>query len=229
MKLDSKLPVRLLFYFGGQLLVAFGIAFAIKGNLGISPISSPSFAAYNVLLYHGINTISYGTCVTISYLVYMLVQFIILRKEYKIINLLQIVVSTVFGWFVDFAVAVVGPTFDMNYFFRLGFLALSILFIAVGISFYVGAKIMPMPGDGLSLVVSQKVIKRPFHQVKIIVDCILVATAILISLIGTGHVIGVREGTVLTALLAGRVIGLLKPLIDPILRRFIPSGSAQPT
>lgn len=224
MKLDKKLLVRLLFYFGGQLLLAFGIALAIKSDLGISPVSSTSFAAYSVLLQHGIQSISYGTCVTISYLFYMLVQVILLRKDYKLINLLQILVSIVFGWFVDFASFVVGPTWDMNYFVQLLFLAASILLIAVGISFYVGAKIMPMPGDGLNVAVSQKLKNRPFHQVKIMMDCIWVALAILIGLIGAGRIVGVREGTVLTALLVGPVMGVLKRWIDPVLRRFVPEA-----
>lgn len=226
MKLDKNLPVRLVFYFGGQLLVAFGVALAIKSNLGISPVSSPSFAAYNVLLAHGIQTISYGTCYTIFYLLCMLVQVILLRREYKIINLLQIFVSTVFGWFVDFATGIVGPTFEMNYFARLGLLAAAIVVIAIGVSFYFGANILPMPSEGVTQAVAKKLKGRPFHQVKVMMDCTFVGMAVIIGFAGTGHLVGVREGTVLTALLVGPVMGLLKPFIDPLLKRFSPKDGA---
>ncbi len=220
MKLNSKLAFRLLFYFAGQLVLAFGVAFAIKGDLGISPVSSPSYAIFNTLQHHGILNISYGTCVTAVYLLYVLVQILILRRQFKLVNLFQIVVSTVFGWFVDFATAVVGPTFEMAYPLRLLLLAVSILLIAVGISFYLGASILPMPSEGMGLAITQKLKKHPYHRVKIVLDCIFVAAAIAITFFGIGRVLGVHEGTVLTAVLVGPAMGLLKPFLQPLIQRF---------
>ena len=230
MKWNVKMLNRLLFYFGGQLLVAFGIAFAIKSSLGISPVSSPSFASWNVLQQHGILDVTYGTCVTISYFGYMVAQVLLLRREYNPINLLQILVSTLFGVFVDFTKGIVGPTFEMNYLGRLGFLGVAILFIAIGMSFYLGGKIMPMPSEGLTMSVAKKLKKYPFHQVKIGLDCLFVTIAIIIGLVGTGKVVGVREGTVLTALLVGPVMGFLAKWINPFIQRFgfdKPEESAQ--
>ncbi len=209
-----------MFYFAGQLLVAFGVAFAIKGDLGISPVSSPSYAIFNTLQHNGILGISYGTCVTAVYLLYIVVQVLILRRQFKIINLFQILVSTVFGWFVDFTTAVVGPAFEMAYPLRLLLLAVSIVLIAVGLSFYLGAKILPMPSEGMGLAIAQKLKKYPYHRIKVVLDCIFVASAIAITFFGIGRVMGVREGTVLTAVLAGPVMGLLKPLLQPLIQRF---------
>lgn len=220
MKLDSKLGFRLVFYFAGQLLVAFGVAFAIKSNLGISPVSSPSYAIFNVLKFRGIESISYGTCVTAVYLLYVVIQIILLRRDFKPINLLQIAVSTVFGWFVNFTTGVVGPANTENYFIRLCFLAVAIVLIAIGISFYLGAKILPMPSEGMGLAITDKLKKYPYHKVKVVLDCIFVGSAVLITLIGAGRVIGVREGTILTAILVGRVMGLLRPVIDPVIQRW---------
>ncbi len=226
MKLNSKIVFRLLFYFAGQLLVAFGVAFAIKGDLGISPVSSPSYAIFNTLQHGGITAISYGTCVTAVYLLYILVQILIMRRQFKLVNLFQIVVSTVFGWFVDFTTAVVGPTFQMAYPLRLLLLGISILLIAVGLSFYLGAKILPMPSEGMGLAITEKLNKYPYHRIKVVLDCIFVLSAIAITFFGIGRVMGVREGTVLTAVLAGPVMGLLKPFIQPLIQRFGFGGAA---
>lgn len=227
-KLDPRLPLRVLLYFIGLLCVAFGVAFSVKSNLGTSPISSLPFAAHNVLLHHGINAVSYGTCVTLSHLIFMLVQAIILRRAYKAVYLLQVIVSTVFGWFVDFAVAVVGPAFDMPYAAQLGWLALAVAVISVGVSLYVGMDIMPMPGDGISVAFSRKLATRPYHQMKRIVDSVMVALAVLVSLVGIGYVVGVREGTVLAAILVGPVTGRINSWIAPVLKKVRPDTAAQP-
>lgn len=220
MKLDSKMGFRVGTYFIGLLLLAFGVAFAIKSNLGISPVSSTSYAIFNVLKFKGIETVSYGTCVTAVYLFYIAIQFVLLGKAFKPINFLQILVSTVFGWFVNFTTAVVGGPATDNYVIRLCLLAVSILLIALGISLYLGAKIVPMPSEGMGMAITEKLKKYPYHKVKIFLDCIFVSSAVAISFIGTGQILGVREGTVITAVLVGRVMGLLRPFLSPIIQKF---------
>ncbi len=216
---NVKRLLRLLLYFAGLLCVAFGVAVAIKSDLGISSISSLSYAIYNVLLHNGVTALSYGACVTLSHLCYMLVQAVMLRREYQIKNLLQILVSTVFGRFVDLAVAIVGPAFEMAYLARLALLALAILLLAAGITLYVGVDVVPMPGDGLSVAISKKVKRLSFPRIRGLVDCAFVASAVITSLVGTGRVVGVREGTVLAALFVGPLTGLLKPWAAPVLKR----------
>ncbi|MDR3345370.1 MAG: hypothetical protein LBT21_07285, partial [Oscillospiraceae bacterium] len=48
----GKLAARLLFYAGGMFLVALGVRMAVRGGLGISPVSSPSRSIFNVIEAH---------------------------------------------------------------------------------------------------------------------------------------------------------------------------------
>lgn len=40
MKTKGKLGIRLLFYFGGLIIMTFGVAISVKSDLGVTPISS---------------------------------------------------------------------------------------------------------------------------------------------------------------------------------------------
>lgn len=230
----SQILFRVLFYLGGLMILAFATCFAVNGALGISPVSSTPRAIYMALQSHGIENISFGTCVTIFYCICVLLQLIILRRNFKPISFLQLVVSFLFGWLVDFAAFVMGDFCFPTYFGRLLMLAISILLIGIALSFYLGARLLPMPSEGLGETVAAK-LGRPFHKVKVVLDCIMVSTAFLVMLLsGNNPFLVVREGTIVTALFAGTVIGLLKPLLGPFIRRFgfgetAPATAAGPT
>lgn len=40
MKTKGKIGIRLLFYFGGLIIMTLGVAISVKSNLGVTPISS---------------------------------------------------------------------------------------------------------------------------------------------------------------------------------------------
>lgn len=205
---------RVLTYCIGLLVLAFGVAFAINSDLGVSPVNSLPYVISLVL------NVPLSICVTAVFSFYILLQIFVLRKDFKWYNIFQIVFSTIFGVFVDFAKWVVGDFTIPTYFGKLAMLAVSIVFIALGISLYLGAKLIPMPIEGLTMALADKSKKIKFQYMKTIVDSIIVATSIAISLLCLGTLKGVREGTILTAVLLGKVMGFvqkkLSPLIDKI-------------
>ena len=89
--------IRAGIYCLGLLFLAFGVALSVNSNLGVSPVNSLPYVISKVV------NVQMGTCVTIVFCAYILMQVLILRKEFNHINLLQIVFSTIFGYFVDFA------------------------------------------------------------------------------------------------------------------------------
>ena len=93
---------RVVIYAIGLLVLAFGVAFSVNSNLGVSPVNS---FPYVVSLIVGK---SLGTCVTVIFISYILLQILILRKDFQWINLTQILCSTLFGKFVDMAKMIVG-------------------------------------------------------------------------------------------------------------------------
>ena len=199
----KHLPKRVASYCLGLLLLAFGVTFSVRSNLGVSPVNS---IPYVLSLLTGIEQ---GLLTTAVFCSYILVQAIILKKEFKPINLLQIVFSSLFGYFVTFSNHLCGflPT-PSNYGVRLCFLAVSMVFVALGLMFYLAADVVPQPAEGVMLAINLKT-GIEFSKVKVMFDVCVVIIAAAISLIGFGKLQGVREGTVIAAIGIGKILGIL--------------------
>lgn len=209
----GKFIYRILFYVLGLLIMAFGVAISVNSELGVSTVNS---LPYEISLISGINL---GTCVIIVFGCYIVVQIVLLRKQFKWINLTQIIFSTIFGYFVDFAEFVVGDFAIPTYFGKLVMLAISIVMIALGVSMYVGTKLINMPMEGMTSAITDLLPGKSFHQVKIVVDCIVVVVSLLLSLLCLHGLYGVREGTVLCALLVGYTMKPIQKVLLPVMER----------
>ena len=116
---------RVIVYALGLLILAFGVAFSVNSNLGVSPANSFPYVVSLILNQ------KMGTCVTVIFISYILLQILILRKEFQWINLTQILFSTLFGKFVDFAKMVLGDFCIPTYAGRLLMLAISLSLIHI--------------------------------------------------------------------------------------------------
>lgn len=212
--------IRVLLYVLGLFLLALGVAFSVNSNLGVSPVNS---LPYVISL---ISAIPMSTCVIAVFCTYILLQIILLRKEFRPINLLQIVFSTIFGYFVGFAKLIVGDFVIPTYPGKLVMLAISIVLIALGVLFYIEVDLVPMPMEGLSLAIAKKV-NVPFPTMKMIVDCIVVVVGIALSFAFLHTLSGIREGTVITAIVTGKLIALMKKPLSPVIQKLCFSATAQ--
>lgn len=88
---------RYLLFIVGLFFIGIGVAFTKHGELGVSPISSVA----NVVSIK-FTSLSFGTWLTVSNCVLLLGQILLLRKNFKLIQLLQIPLSFLFGYFSDF-------------------------------------------------------------------------------------------------------------------------------
>ena len=200
-------------YAVGLLFMAFGVAFSVNSGLGVSPVNS---LPYVVSLVLGVDM---GSCVIGVFSFYVLVQILIYRRDFKWINLTQIVFSTLFGYFVDFAKAVVGDFALPTYPGQLIMLAVSMVLVALGVCLYMDAGLVNMPMEGMTNAIAERIVKKPFHDVKVAVDCLAVAAAILLSFVGLGGLEGIREGTLLCALLVGKMMKPMQKVVAPLVDR----------
>ncbi|MBQ7099004.1 MAG: hypothetical protein IJO05_04705 [Oscillospiraceae bacterium] len=207
----AKLAARLAIYCLGLLILAFGIALAVNSNLGVSPVSSLPYVVSQIL------GISLGTCTILVYICYILLQMVISRK-FQPALLLQLVFSTIFGWFVDGAKWVLGDFCLPGYIGQLVMLAASILLIGFSLVLYIDVQLAPMPAEGLVGCLSEK-LGKPFSSMKTLVDCSSVLIGAVLSLVFLGKLVGIREGTILTALLVGKMMGLLRKSVAPLIRK----------
>lgn len=80
-------------YFAGLFIMTAGIAFSVKSDLGVSPVSS---IPYTLTCVWGIEM---GKATILFHVGLVLLQILLLRKDFKAISLLQIVIGVIFGYF----------------------------------------------------------------------------------------------------------------------------------
>lgn len=197
----KNMKVRIPMYFVGLFIMTIGIALSVKSNLGVSPVSS---IPYTMTCVWGIEM---GKATIIFHAVLVLIQILILRKRFKPINLLQVVVGIVFGYFTTFCnyLATFLPSTD-NIAMRIVLMLVSTVFIAVGIFFYLPADLIPLAGEGVMQAVSD-VTKIEFSKVKIGFDCSMVIISVITCLICIHSLGSVGVGTVIAAFLVGFNLG----------------------
>ena len=207
----NKLPVyilkRYLLLLVGLSIMAFGVAFSIKASLGTSPISS---VPYVTSLF---TPLTVGTATITMHCVFILLQILILRKDYHPIQLMQLPVAFFFGYLTDFGVwAVQGITCN-TYWQQWIVCIIGILLVAVGVSFEVKAGVVVLAGEGVVLAICRVLPKVKFGYMKVGFDVTLVVIACILSIVFTGRLQGVREGTVAAALLVGLIAKQLGKLL----------------
>ncbi len=196
----KNLKIRLIMYFIGLFIMTIGIAFSVKSNFGVSPVSSIPYTATCTI------GLEMGKATILFHCVLVLIQIILLRKRFKLKNLLQIPVGIVFGYFTTFCNYIVSLLPDTNNIIvRIIFILLSTVLVAFGIFLYLPADIMPLAGEGVMQTVSE-LIHIEFPKVKIAFDVSMVTISLITCLIVLHKLGSVGIGTVIAALLVGTVL-----------------------
>ncbi len=194
-----KLTKRIIFYILGQFILALGVSLSIKTDLGVSPVSSVPLVLGKIC---GIET---GNMTIIVFCAYVLLQYLILRRDFKIYSLLQVPCAVLFGKFVTLTSIFLKNVSFTSYPVRFFFVLISVVLIAVGIKLYLWADIVPQAADGLVQTISRKYGWK-LANVKNCFDLSSVTVSVVSSFLFLKTLFGIREGTLITALLVGRVM-----------------------
>lgn len=194
--------------------MSLGVAFSIKADLGTSPISS---VPYVISL---ISPITVGMVTILMHCVFILLQIIILRKKYQLIQLMQLPVALIFGFITDFSVWLMNGISYSSYLTQWILCIVGIVLVAIGVSMEVTANVVTLAGEGLVLAIC-KVLPIKFGNMKVCFDVTLVVTAILIGFLAKGELLGVREGTVAAALFVGLISKQICKPLTKIVNRII--------
>lgn len=206
-------------YVVGLFIMAFGVSLSLKSNLGVSPVNSLPNEISLVANSFGIN-LSLGNAVIIIFSCYVLVQILIKRRRFPLIDLTQVIFSVIFGYFTNFTGLLTNASSYLTSLpLRLLFMAVSMVFIAFGVSIYMNAKLVNMPMEGMTLAISEQ-LGKPFARVKVVVDCSTVILALGLSLVFLHGIEGVGVGTVLAAVCVGLLVKPIQKLVSPALNRF---------
>ena len=184
-----------------------------KGALGTSQISSIPY-----VLSLQVPSISFGMFSFIMNMVYIVLQALLLRKQFKPFQLLQIVVNVVFSASIDVFMAMLSFYAPQQLFTRVLSAIAGCIVLAFGISVEVAPDLIMVPGEGIVAAIS-KVSGRRFGSVKVAFDVTLILIAAALSWVFFGDLVGVGVGTLLSAVSVGQFVNLINrhvPLLQHI-------------
>lgn len=188
--------------------MTIGIAFSIKSNLGVSPVST---IPYTLTVVWKVE-IGFATIIFHCFLV--LLQIILLRKNFETKNLTQVIVGIIFGYFTSFSVYLMSFIPDStNIIISLIYMAISIVAIAFGIFLYLPPNIIPLAGEGAMQAVSI-VSKVAFHKVKICFDSTMVIVSLITCIVMTHSLGSVGLGTIISAVLVGTTLKYIVKIFE---------------
>lgn len=188
-------------------VIALGTSLSIRANLGSSPISCPPYVLSRI---PGIGY-TMGFFVFCMHLFFVLSQIVMLRRDFKKIQLLQLLVSLLFGVYTDLTMWLTGfVQFDdsvTGYLLRWVQLAVGGSILAYGIALEVRCDVLLLPGEGFPVTIA-RVAHAEFGKVKICSDSFLVSVGILFCFLYFGHwdwrLIGM--GTLFSTLFVGYMV-----------------------
>ena len=197
------------------LILAVGVAFTKVSGLGVSPISS-----FPNVLSIGLPFMTIGNWTIIYYLFMILAQYLMLRKDFKIFQLLQIPFSFLFGFSTDLNVWLLSHIAPDSYIMQLVFTFIGIAILGFGIMLAVSANVIMNSPEATVQAISIKTGKE-FGTIKTIFDISCVTAAIIISFILCGKVVGIREGTIISAICVGFAVKLSNKLFKAKVMNFL--------
>ena len=189
--------------------MGIGVALTKHGGLGVSPISSVA----NIFSLK-FTFFSFGTWLTISNCMLLLWQICLLRKNFKPIQLLQIPLSFLFGYFTDFGLWIADFVSNEIYAVRILLVISGTIILGFGITLGVIANVILNSGEAFVKALSD-VIHKEFSNVKIAFDISWVTLSIVLSLIFfNGSLVGTREGTIISAVFTGVSVKIWKKFLQ---------------
>lgn len=198
----KKLFIRYFWFVLGIIINSFGIAFITKSALGTSQISSVPY----VLSLKYCN-LTFGGFTFIFNLLFILAQFVLLRRDFQPVQFLQIAVNLVFSWFIDISMGFLGFLEPQNIVMKLVFLFIGCIVLSIGISIEIAPNVLMVPGEGVVKALAT-VSRKQFGTVKVIFDVALIVLAGTLSFVFFHGFYGIGLGTVVSALLVGRFVNV---------------------
>lgn len=205
----TELIKRYIFLLVGLFVNGLGVSFITKAGLGTSPITSIPYT----LSLSFTPTVGMFTLVFNIFLV--ILQVILLRRNFQLQNLLQLPIITLFSCFIDLTMSLLGFIQPETYVLKVISLVIGCLILGFGVFMEMVANVAMLPGEATVRAVSN-VFSTDFGKTKIAFDSSMTIIAAILSFIMFKHLDGVREGTIVAAILVGFIARLFKKYIGGI-------------
>lgn len=209
---------RYIVFFLGLLTTSFGVAFVTKATLGTSPIAAIPYSLSLIL-----PVLSLGTWVVLFNLLLIVIQVAIQRKDTnKFQVFLEVIMAFLFGYGVDLAMLFLRKLSPEIYGLKIPVLLIGCFILAFGAYLEVIADVVMLPGDAFVRAIARAV-RKEYGTVRMISDITMSVIAAVLCLVFLHQLSGVREGTIISALLVGNLVKLYSRKLSIIPRKLFPS------
>ena len=205
---------RYIVFFLGLLTTSFGVAFVTKATLGTSPIAAIPYSLSLIL-----PVLSLGTWVVLFNLLLIVIQVAIQRKDTnKFQVFLEVIMAFLFGYGVDLAMLFLRKLSPEIYGLKIPVLLIGCFILAFGAYLEVIADVVMLPGDAFVRAIARAV-RKEYGTVRMISDITMSVIAAVLCLVFLHQLSGVREGTIISALLVGNLVKLYSRKLSIIPRK----------
>lgn len=197
----------------GIVLLALGTALMERADFGVSMVVAPAYLIY-LRLSETLPFFTFGMAEYTLQAVLLLAMLLALRR-FRLYYLFSFVTAVLYGFALDGAMALIALIPGGGLWLRLGFYALGLGFCAAGVSMFFHTYVAP---EVYELFVKEASAKFgvEIHRFKTGYDCVSCAIGVILSFcfFGLWHFEGVKAGTILCALINGRLIGLCSRALE---------------
>ena len=191
--------------------LAFGVALCVRSDLGSSVISSAPYAFFLAGNRGLVPDWTLGMYTNLLNILLVMGQILVLRRQYRPWQLLQLLIGVVFGALIDASMALTSFLETVGRLeIRLLIMLVGSTLMALGVSMEMRCASITMPGEGLPAALA-KVTGKPFADMKILTDVLLVTVAIASSFLFFGewmwNVVGI--GTLFAMLYIGMAVKII--------------------
>lgn len=187
--------------------MTLGVACCVRSALGSSVISVIPFVSKNAGELGYLPALSIGQYTYLMNAVFVVLQILVLRKQFEWVQLFQLIIGFVFGMMLDFWMMLTVWLVPTCLWQQVVTQLAGCLFLGTGIAFEVRCGSVTMPGEGISVAVSQ-VTHIEFPKVKIAIDVALVCIGAILCYVFFGawqwNIIGI--GTLIAMFLIGVIV-----------------------
>jgi len=212
LKTRDNIVGRYALFLIGLFIASLGVAFSTKAGLGTSPVAS---VPYSVSLVSSL--LSFGGWLNLLSVIQIAIQVILLKGK---CNYLEIVIQTilafVYGYLTNFSCSLIEGLEVNSYLWQLFYLAVSCVVLAFGLWLQFKGGVAMLPGEAMNRAISQ-VTGKKYENIKIFFDIFYIVVAAAICLICLGKLEGVREGSIIAAVVIGNIIKLYNKAFDKII------------
>ena len=198
----------------GLFIASMGVALSAKAGLGTSPVAS---VPYSVSLVN--HTLTFGWWLNMWSVLQIAVQIALLRKKCKPVEIIiQTVLAFVYGYLTDFSCKLISGLQANTYIMQFALMILSCFVLGFGIWIQFKGGVAMLPGEAMNRAISE-VTGKKYENIKIFFDVLYIIVAAAICFIFIGKLEGVREGSIIAAVLIGNIIKLYNSLYNNLTRK----------